>query len=249
MGMFEFQYSKKQEFENCVIYLVDSRKNRPINQSSCALCKAISSEAPIIYRMSFVLKAKYPSINGSQLFVSKDCNSFPNEGVLKDLIYYLEENQMKLAFSNMLNKPSIELHWHADICDRFDLPNYFTDFWLDKVIGNKKYSTNDLNFLENKYGNFYFYILEGKSIKEKFEIINNLYKYLSSNKIKVHLAISNDIVIFTIMKDFPKEVSISAKSIFGHYTASTIERFEYMNKLGISNMLKLFTVNQPLPHL
>jgi len=239
--MYEFKPTKNFNEDNCILYLVPDRKNRPKDFKTCPLCEAIQVEPKTEYKNLFLMNTKYPDVEESRLLVSNQCYAIPTQKDFLSLFEYLSNKPNIVGFCNMLNSPSIPNHWHIEITNASNLPDFFVEYWLKAIANKDKYNNIGLNLVKNDHGTFYVRQLKNKTAISKAIILKRIYNFILSRKSKAHLAVSNDLIIICFIGEFPKLVSISAKSVFGYFTCSTPEKFEYMKKLGISNLLAKYS--------
>lgn len=239
--MYEFKPTNSFNENNCILYLVPDRANRPKNLKVCPLCEAIRIESKTEYRSLSLINAKYPTAKDSKLLVTNQCYAIPTYQDFIDLFEYLSKEQDLVGFCNMVNTPSIPNHWHIEITNVANLPDYFVEYWLKDIASKNKYYKIGLSLVKNHHGTFYVRQLKDKNIKSKAIILKRIYNFILNQKNKVHLVVTNDLIIICFMNKFPKLVSISAKSIFGYFICSTPEKFEYMKKLGVSDLLTKYS--------
>jgi len=239
--MYEFKPTKTFNEDNCILYLIPDRKDRPKDFKICPLCEAIQTESKTEYQSLFLMNTKYPDAKDSRLLVTNQCYAIPTHKDFLSLFEYLSNKPNIVGFCNMLHNPSVPNHWHMEITNTSNLPDYFVAYWL-KVIANKdKYYKIGLSLIKNHHGTFYVRQLKDKTTRSKAIILKRLYNFILSQKSKAYLAVNNDLIIICFIDEFPELISISAKSIFGYFTCSTPEKFEYMKKLGISSLLAKYS--------
>jgi len=207
----------------------------------CPLCEAMQIESKTEYQSLSLMNAKYPSTKDSKLFVTNQCYAIPKCQDFINLFEYLSKEQSMVGFCNMLDTPSIPNHWHIEITNASNLPDYFVTYWLKDIASKDKYYKIGLSLVKNHHGTFYIRQLKGKTTNSKAIILKRTYNFVLGQKSEAHLVVTNDLIIICFMDKFPKLVSISAKSLFGYFTCSTPEKFEHMKKLGISNLLATYS--------
>lgn len=213
--------------------LNQSRPKRTIEH--CQLCHAIKTENPILTKNGYILDPKYPSSPDEKLYIRKRCILYPSIKNIQDTLEYLNQNKVTICLCNMLDKPSIQTHWHTHFVKTKHLSKTLIDYW-DKE--SKRYPQNKTNKIKNQYGNFTL-IPFGKN---KAEAVARLYKGVLRTKGRTLIAFTTDYIIFCNIQNLPNELTVTSSLIYGYLYTRSKTKYKSTKKYGADKIIKNYSV-------